>query len=356
MRELGVYDGISTKMRGSTINQLVEALELYKTQNDFYPDSLKTFKKSLPDNSHVWVYDPPYNNSESGPRYFYYKLVDDKHYYLLGVGPDNLPFTNDDIVPMEPLGMEGKTGLLNIKIAMQRDTKKDENDIRQSAHITDSLDRNTGLSSKKISKQPNDEKGEKDIYPNIHIPEFKGALDVKRIYDYSNRKEVLKYYIYLPYPPNDLISYYDNFFSKIGMKIYGNSVRQWRYIKNVPRIYESNWVDDNEYIKAHLGIKYEDLYGNNKYIGYVLKVSCHVKPFLSGNESVEFTKRIKDTDEGRKFLQFTVKYSNNGVFDSDKALEMNPDNELLKKFVVIRNNNRDEINQKYRAYIDQLKP
>jgi hypothetical protein len=32
-------------------------------------------------------------------EFFYYELVDEAHYYLLGVGADGQPFTDDDLLP-----------------------------------------------------------------------------------------------------------------------------------------------------------------------------------------------------------------------------------------------------------------
>jgi len=74
---------------------------------------LEASAKSFSGNSEVWwVYDPPYAETNSGPRYYYYELVDETHYYLLGVGPDGIPFTGDDLIPAEPYGLAGKTGMV----------------------------------------------------------------------------------------------------------------------------------------------------------------------------------------------------------------------------------------------------
>ncbi len=33
------------------------------------------------------------------PRYYHYQLESESHYYLLGVGPDENPYTKDDLLP-----------------------------------------------------------------------------------------------------------------------------------------------------------------------------------------------------------------------------------------------------------------
>src|SRR5208283_1587576 len=42
----------------------------------------------------------------------YDELIDENHYYLLGVGQDGKPFTSDDILPRVEVGPNSKVGLL----------------------------------------------------------------------------------------------------------------------------------------------------------------------------------------------------------------------------------------------------
>ena len=108
----GVYDDLRAKLAKSTITSLVQAIEFYKTQNGHYPDSLETLRKSLPNNTTVFVFDPTDIKIGGEPRYFYYELKDSSHYYLLGVGPDGKPFTNDDILPDVQVKPNSGVGLL----------------------------------------------------------------------------------------------------------------------------------------------------------------------------------------------------------------------------------------------------
>lgn len=51
--------------------------------------------------------------SEQGaPRYYHYELINDEHYYLLGVGADGQPFTADDILPRVEIGAQSRVGLV----------------------------------------------------------------------------------------------------------------------------------------------------------------------------------------------------------------------------------------------------
>jgi hypothetical protein len=111
-RRGGVYDELRAKLADSTLTSLVQAIEFYKTQTGKYPGSLEELRKSLPENSMVFVFDPTDVRMGGKLRYFYYELVDNDHYYLLGVGPDGQPFTDDDILPKVEVGPGSKVGLL----------------------------------------------------------------------------------------------------------------------------------------------------------------------------------------------------------------------------------------------------
>ena len=112
----GVYDELREKLANSTINQVVPAIEFYKLQNGHYPQTLKTLKESLPKDSMVFLIDPM-DISMKTPRFFYYELIDQNNYYLLGVGNDNKPFTSDDILPA--VKIEGT----NIGLRIKREDK-----------------------------------------------------------------------------------------------------------------------------------------------------------------------------------------------------------------------------------------
>ena len=108
----GVYDNLRVKLGISTITSLVSEIELYKIQNGKYPETLEAFHKSLPENSIVFVFDPTHVAMDGERRHYHYELIDDSHYYLLGVGADEKPFTNDDVLPNIELKKNGGIGLL----------------------------------------------------------------------------------------------------------------------------------------------------------------------------------------------------------------------------------------------------
>jgi len=107
----GVYDGLRVKLAQSSLLQAVQSIEFYKVQNGKYPISLEVLKKSLPQGSMVNLMDVTDVSFEHQPRYFHYELIDDKSYYLLGLGVDNIPYTKDDILPTINLASDSKVGL-----------------------------------------------------------------------------------------------------------------------------------------------------------------------------------------------------------------------------------------------------
>ena len=108
----GIFDGLRKQLAESTINSLVPEIELYKLQHGHYPDSLETLQESMPKNSMELIVDPSVSPIGAPPRNFYYQLAGTDHYYLLGLGPDGLPFTADDILPEIKITPGSQIGLL----------------------------------------------------------------------------------------------------------------------------------------------------------------------------------------------------------------------------------------------------
>ena len=113
MKRGGVYDDLRLKLTQTTITQLTQAVELYNVQNGRYPISLEELKQSLPENSMIFINDPSsINRASKQEDSFYYKLSDNhKQYYLLSVGEDGQPFTEDDILPDIKIEKGSKIGL-----------------------------------------------------------------------------------------------------------------------------------------------------------------------------------------------------------------------------------------------------
>jgi len=106
----GIYDDLRRRLAQTTLNSLVPNVEFYKMLHGQYPASLKELGESLPKNTNVFVFDP--SRSVLTSNYFFYERVGNDHYYLRSVGPDDQPFTADDIVPELTPSEAGKTGLL----------------------------------------------------------------------------------------------------------------------------------------------------------------------------------------------------------------------------------------------------
>ncbi len=108
----GVYDDLRLRLSKNTITTLVQAIEFYKTQNGQYPESLEVLRNSLPQNSFVFIHDPTDVQIGGEPRNYHYELKNNNHYYLLGVGPDGLPYTSDDVLPNIEINQNSGVGLL----------------------------------------------------------------------------------------------------------------------------------------------------------------------------------------------------------------------------------------------------
>lgn len=94
------------------VTSLMYAIEFYRTQTGEYPTDLHTLRQLLPEDQRDIMFDPMGQQSGGGARAFHYELVHEKHYVLLGVGPDDEPFTDDDVVPDVKLQQGSAVGLV----------------------------------------------------------------------------------------------------------------------------------------------------------------------------------------------------------------------------------------------------
>ena len=104
------------------LTSLVHAIEFYKTNNGHYPKSLKELQNSLPEDSIPLVYDPmdAMKFDVVEPAFYHYVLEGDSHYYLLGVGTDNKPYTRDDVLPDLQIGENSGIGLIKRSISLPK--------------------------------------------------------------------------------------------------------------------------------------------------------------------------------------------------------------------------------------------
>jgi hypothetical protein len=104
----GVFDNLRQQGAENMLASLVPQIEYFKAENGAYPKDLETLQKSLPEASAMLTVDvTKIEVGNSKATYFYYENLGDT-YYLLGTGTDNIPFTEDDIIPkLNPKGNVG---------------------------------------------------------------------------------------------------------------------------------------------------------------------------------------------------------------------------------------------------------
>lgn len=107
----GRFEDLRSNQARGFATLLVASIEFYKTQHGHYPETLDVLRKSIPATSPVFMMDPSNTSIGDGPKDLYYELAGANHYYLLGVGPDGLPFTDDDILPEVDIGPASRVGL-----------------------------------------------------------------------------------------------------------------------------------------------------------------------------------------------------------------------------------------------------
>lgn len=108
----GLYDDLRAQLAKTSLISLVQSIEFYKGQNGQYPESLAVLRESLPENSMILMFDPTQVELAAKPRYFHYELSGESHYYLLGLGPDKIAYTDDDLLPEVEIKKSSRIGLL----------------------------------------------------------------------------------------------------------------------------------------------------------------------------------------------------------------------------------------------------
>lgn len=100
MKPGGFFDQFRSRSAQSNLLELAKEIEFFKAQNGSYPNSLEELAASPSFGGKATMQDPTSINRKSGMKTFYFALTDDKNgYFLFGVGPDNKPFTKDDLLP-----------------------------------------------------------------------------------------------------------------------------------------------------------------------------------------------------------------------------------------------------------------
>jgi hypothetical protein len=111
-RKSGKFDGAYAEMAQKNLNTTMALIETYKNRYGHYPASLDNLKGDGIATSVLIDPFPPFKQHRNIELLFYSLEKNGNYYYLLSVGPDDIPFTQDDLVPELPLQNRENWGLL----------------------------------------------------------------------------------------------------------------------------------------------------------------------------------------------------------------------------------------------------
>jgi len=167
---------------------------------------------------------------------------------------------------------------------------------------------------------------------NISVPPNAYEL----VYNYNEKKNVkfLSYKIAVDYPAKEIIDFYNSEFISKDWKITSSNGNTWESfidstIKGNPMVsqFSVSYINVPIHAKAMLVLKYLSINNNELY------VTCQIQPLIYEIESNRFIKRLEDMGEFTKFMNLLNKYRNvNGDIDTEKAINENKNNELLKEY------------------------
>jgi len=96
------WNSLVTGLATEKLNNILKEIELHKVKYKKYPETLEKIRKTLENEAGPFSFpliDPSLMECKKGNQEYYYEKIDDDHYYLLGLGCDLTPFTNDDLLP-----------------------------------------------------------------------------------------------------------------------------------------------------------------------------------------------------------------------------------------------------------------
>ncbi len=102
------FNKVQIELRKGNLVRLVQIIEYYRLEKGVFPEGLENITITQDD---VINFSGAAYMDSSGEIPYYYELIDSNSYYLLGKGPDRIPFTNDDMVPLVKLDGSSPIGL-----------------------------------------------------------------------------------------------------------------------------------------------------------------------------------------------------------------------------------------------------
>lgn len=202
----------------------------------------------------------------------------------------------------------------------------------------------------------------KDPYPEIELPIYQGASEVSINYDNKIYGKSLRYFLNEKFPAPDVIKFYELYLSRKGFKKFANypytdsgwvkfnnNTLNWDISANSPPArYFTAWIDKD----YHLIFKLTFMFENSE----KLSVTCFIHPYVSHNSFIAFDNKVKKIGREKEFAEFLSKYTKTDhTIDIERALKENPDNEIIKEFAHIAEQNKIDIEKAYKAYKQSLK-
>ncbi len=115
-----------------------------------------------------------------------------------------------------------------------------------------------------------------------------------------------------------------------------------------PARYFSAWIDGYRNLIFKLTLYYNA--GDDK-----LSVTCFLHPYARENIFLEFDEWVSSIEKENEFYEFLSKYTKpDKEVDIERALEENPNSELIKRFAKAAEQDRQNIAAAYKAYKETI--
>ena len=197
---------------------------------------------------------------------------------------------------------------------------------------------------------------EKDPYPEFTIPVVDKSYDVSINLDESIFGKSVSYYVVEKFPALNTIQFYESFLSKKGfneLENYKYGGKNWLNSNGVNAAYPPArtfraWLDSSENLMFKLTLTY----ANNK---DELSVICFLHPHSKHHFFEKFDKWVSEMEKEQEVIVFLSNYRMpNAKVDLERALEENPNNELISRFAEAARKDKQDIAEAYKAYRETI--
>ncbi len=175
-------------------------------------------------------------------------------------------------------------------------------------------------------------------FPSFNLPVMDGNYNYTKASDKSRSLKSISYLLRTGYPANQVLEFYESKLTKLG---YISSIKKYKRkwecfidgtIDGGPKVRQllALWVNPKLNVEAFLALRYIKV---EKKWTDELHVSFQIQPSIQTKALEIFFSKLAESNKTAEFMRLIGSYrKSNGEVDIEKAINENPNDELLKEY------------------------